>query len=747
MNKGMYPMSQLDRSQYATPTQVPLGAQAVSQDYDPATNPLTGEPTSRFAKGGDVEEKGVDFSYLVTPEGHKEYDPRFMPFQLDNKPLTAPQMALLRLQAEKELGEGKLRAAIMGNLVAVPGERGVRGMPGNYEVGYNTPAGIGNLDISAIRAMRGTPDGKVPYGVNASYTIPFAQGGIAHFDGADGSQVEETPRDFTLGNPDLSNLSYETLVDSDRINSLNSLKETDPKQYKVELMNALGESLKNQYNANENYEPTWNQFSELKSADPAQWNRNQLSWLGHQQGWQIGQNRSDRNEANMPVIQDQIEQAKKAGLGEDEINNILGSSSQAANVQNQNRIIRQQQAGNGPMGMTTQDYLTVAAILGSGAAAAYFGPAMAASGALEAGGGLTAAGTTAGAAGTTAGTTAAGTGLGTGLAGGTATGTGITAGTTGIGMTGATTGGIGITGTAASTTPAWMVAAGKGAMVGAAMGGGKAALTGGDVVKGTVYGGVTGAVGGAAGSALGGGYAGNMTGGALAGATGSALRGGNVAEGAGMGAVGGAINTGIGGLDASPESKGVLQHVGTPLAMSTIAGAMGGGQSNQGSSYNPGNNPYGVNAGNNGQYVPFNAGITPNIPSYNPTSANPFAISGMMPNSLYYGYKPATFNYGPRYAQGGIADLGSYSDGGRLLKGPGDGMSDDIPASIGDKQPARLADGEFVIPADVVSHLGNGSTDAGAKHLYKMMEKIRHARTGNRKQGKQINPDKFLPKE
>jgi hypothetical protein len=95
--------------------------------------------------------------------------------------------------------------------------------------------------------------------------------------------------------------------------------------------------------------------------------------------------------------------------------------------------------------------------------------------------------------------------------------------------------------------------------------------------------------------------------------------------------------------------------------------------------------------------------------------------------------------------QGGISTLGSYSDGGRLLKGPGDGMSDNIPAKIGDAQPARLADGEFVVPADVVSHLGNGSTDAGAKQLYKMMDKIRQARTGNKKQGKKINPSKYLP--
>jgi hypothetical protein len=72
-------------------------------------------------------------------------------------------------------------------------------------------------------------------------------------------------------------------------------------------------------------------------------------------------------------------------------------------------------------------------------------------------------------------------------------------------------------------------------------------------------------------------------------------------------------------------------------------------------------------------------------------------------------------------------------------------MSDSIPATIEGKQPARLADSEFVLPADVVSHIGNGSSKAGAKRLYKMMDKIRMARTGTKKQGKQINPDKYLP--
>jgi hypothetical protein len=74
-------------------------------------------------------------------------------------------------------------------------------------------------------------------------------------------------------------------------------------------------------------------------------------------------------------------------------------------------------------------------------------------------------------------------------------------------------------------------------------------------------------------------------------------------------------------------------------------------------------------------------------------------------------------------------------------------MSDDIPAVIRGQgvQRAALADGEFVIPADVVSHLGNGSTNAGAKKLYEMMAKIRQARTGDKKQAPAVKADKYMP--
>lgn len=106
----------------------------------------------------------------------------------------------------------------------------------------------------------------------------------------------------------------------------------------------------------------------------------------------------------------------------------------------------------------------------------------------------------------------------------------------------------------------------------------------------------------------------------------------------------------------------------------------------------------------------------------------------------------AGVSYG--FARGGITDLGGYSDGGRLLRGPGDGVSDSIPAMIGEKQPARLADGEFVVPARIVSELGNGSTEAGARKLYAMMDRVQKARrktVGNGKVANNPRADKYLP--
>jgi hypothetical protein len=110
-------------------------------------------------------------------------------------------------------------------------------------------------------------------------------------------------------------------------------------------------------------------------------------------------------------------------------------------------------------------------------------------------------------------------------------------------------------------------------------------------------------------------------------------------------------------------------------------------------------------------------------------------------------YKAATGGV-VAFNQGGLGTLGGYSDGGRLLRGPGDGVSDNIPAMIGDRQPARLADGEFVVPARIVSEIGNGSTEAGARKLYAMMDRVQRARSktvGRDRVATDTNAERLLP--
>jgi len=158
---------------------------------------------------------------------------------------------------------------------------------------------------------------------------------------------------------------------------------------------------------------------------------------------------------------------------------------------------------------------------------------------------------------------------------------------------------------------------------------------------------------------------------------------------------------------------------------------------------------------NTQRYVKNPAYKDPNAPAAKKKST-PFVYTG---NKGGYGasaqFKPDTNARSDpfgRAAGGSISDaaynLGGYSDGGRLLRGPGDGVSDSIPAVIGKKQPARLADGEFVVPARIVSELGNGSTEAGARKLYAMMDRIQKARgktVGKNKVAKNSRSEKYLP--
>jgi len=127
-----------------------------------------------------------------------------------------------------------------------------------------------------------------------------------------------------------------------------------------------------------------------------------------------------------------------------------------------------------------------------------------------------------------------------------------------------------------------------------------------------------------------------------------------------------------------------------------------------------------------------------------PTSPPPSIPAPATPPLTDQGLDPNSPGDSGGMARGGIAEM---AKGGvpRYLSGKTDGMADELDTSIDGVQPAKLSHGEFVIPADVVSHLGNGNSDAGAKVLYKMMDRVRHARTGTKKQGRQINPEKFTP--
>jgi hypothetical protein len=125
--------------------------------------------------------------------------------------------------------------------------------------------------------------------------------------------------------------------------------------------------------------------------------------------------------------------------------------------------------------------------------------------------------------------------------------------------------------------------------------------------------------------------------------------------------------------------------------------------------------------------------------AYNPTPAAPKEDAGLLAVPTREQIDMQNKQVAPtKMARGGIAEAGRY------LQGKTDGMADEIETSIDGEQPALLSHGEFVIPADVVSHLGNGNSEAGAEKLYSMMDRIREARTGTKKQGKEIDADKFL---
>lgn len=217
-------------------------------------------------------------------------------------------------------------------------------------------------------------------------------------------------------------------------------------------------------------------------------------------------------------------------------------------------------------------------------------------------------------------------------------------------------------------------------------------------------------------------------------ALGGFLPGGFIAKALGEAAINRAVNNAAtqGGYTGTFTGFGAFGNRSNNLAteggIGPISGAAFNNSGGEGGGSVGGGGGLGVNAGNNGSVSGVGSGSSG---AFGGGFGGGAARGGLM----------------AAYAEGG-SHLGDYSDGGRLLRGPGDGVSDSIPAMIGKKQPARLADGEFVVPARIVSELGNGSTEAGARKLYAMMDRVQNARSktvGKGKVAKNSRADKYLP--
>jgi hypothetical protein len=289
---------------------------------------------------------------------------------------------------------------------------------------------------------------------------------------------------------------------------------------------------------------------------------------------------------------------------------------------------------------------------------------------------------------------------------------------------------------------------GEAMLISAAMGGGTAAVTGGDPLKGALLGAATGGIGhGIAGATAAGGAG-------ATGATGTAA----------TTAAADAATTAATDQALTQASQQGLSGTGSATgSLSSAAGVQPAGPA----SFGPDSFQTAVADASNPMFpriaeMSKSGYFYPGLGAMGATVGGALTPQTDMPGGSKYSGPLSRFRYDPekykrQMATGGLANtapaqrmmqgsqLGSYSDGGQLLSGPGNGMSDDIPASIGGKQPARLADGEFVIPADVVSGIGNGSTGAGADELYKLLDRVRLARTGSDKQGREISPMKYLP--
>ena len=308
------------------------------------------------------------------------------------------------------------------------------------------------------------------------------------------------------------------------------------------------------------------------------------------------------------------------------------------------------------------------------------------------------------------------------------------------------------------------------ALIGAAIGGGTSAMRGQDPLKGAMMGGLMGGVGGGISGLMGSGAGAAAAPVVTEGVASPALTAAGLTTPTAASAGGDLLGTGISGLGAptaqTPFLTQGMQNIGQDIGANALAVGPSGLTPTAAPAAAIGATPSvptatTPSAGFLDTAKDWWGGLTPGqklmtggglgLGAMMMSDSRRYGVPGQKPYTgplSQFSYSPSYYRPSLAYAEGGITDLGGYSDGGRLLRGPGDGVSDSIPATIEGKQPARLADGEFVVPARVVSELGNGSTDAGAKKLYDMMHRVQKARKktiGKKSLAIDSKADNFLP--
>jgi hypothetical protein len=390
--------------------------------------------------------------------------------------------------------------------------------------GQMTPQDVANSFVSSQEAQQNDKSQSIEQQIADAIAAGYTGNAISPEDRA--SQAK-------LNDPYLKNLN----IDSADAQSLLALKSSNPAQYYEQVAQKLKDQVYEGYRTNSNYSNDYNALQNLKTVSPIDYYKNQLDFLSNQIGWQIGQNRSDRNAPIEEELKKVAIEAQNAGMKFDDVKNIVNKGAASANIQNQQRIANEAETGGSGFNFQKDIQPGLVMLALATAAAMTAQPELLSLGEAGAGAGAVGAAGATGAAGTTA----------------------------------------------ASTLPSWLTAAGQGALTGGAMGGINAGMSGGDVGQGILRGGLTGAVGGGLGNFAGGTFGspllGQVIGGAGAGAAGSALTGNDVLKGALYGGGGGLLNYGLGqipGLQSTPGQFGLSDLARGAISGGTLTSAMGG---------------------------------------------------------------------------------------------------------------------------------------------------------------------------